>query len=58
MDLFLQDPRTMLLIHFIYMNIAVEYKKPDRKNFCAKCQELATTYLVVENKSKSSDFGH
>lgn len=58
MDLYLQDPRTTLLIHFIYMNISIEYKKPDRKQFYASWQELATTYLVDKNTSKCTDFGH
>lgn len=50
MDLYLWDPRTTLLIHFIYTNISIEYKKSDRKQFFAKWQELATTYLVNGKK--------
>lgn len=48
----------MLLINFIYMNISIEYKKPERKQFFAKQQDLAITYLVNENKSKCTDFGY
>lgn len=56
-DPYLYDPRTTLLIHFTYIIISTEYKKPDRKECFAKWQELATTYLADENKSKCTDFG-
>lgn len=57
MDLYLENSRTMLQIHFIYIS-AECMKKSNKKNFCAKWQALGTTYLVNENRSKYIGFEH